>query len=498
MFIFLTSVYSQKYINPIDEQLIRSHYIDENGEEIIQVTIPGSPPPEVYKAQAAALTSTAVVINDVPALSWSFGCTATSAAMLAGFYDRQGYHNMYAGPTNSGLFPLTNAIWGTATINGEVRALCPLSATRNGLDGRTTRGHVDDFWIEYGNNDDDPYITNGWIAHSYEDCTADYMKTNQSEYGNSDGSTTYYFHPSGGKYSGTDDKDGPYGFQQFIESRNYTLENRFSQTIVGYDGNTTGFSFNDYVAEIDANRPVMIHLIGHTTLGVGYDFDTQTVYLHDTWDYNTHSMIWGGEYQDRQHIAVSVFELTPVTIIEDHLTVSNTTFSSENNCVNAQQTITVAGDEYPVTVENEASINFIAGQSIRFLPGFHAEAGSYVNAWITTTDEFCNDLPAPIMAAEPLAEKSAEIEKPQIEEGTLKQPGLKVYPNPNNGHFTIKLENIDSETRVLMYSSVGQAVYDVTMTEKSLSVELPDLQRGIYFIKAINNQKQFDQKIVVQ
>jgi len=36
---------------------------------------------------------------------------------------------MYAGPTNGGVMPMTNASWGTVVINGETRAQCPLSAT---------------------------------------------------------------------------------------------------------------------------------------------------------------------------------------------------------------------------------------------------------------------------------------------------------------------------------------------------------------------------------
>jgi hypothetical protein len=173
-------------------------------------------------------------------------------------------------------------------------------------------------------------------------------------------------------------------------------------------------------------------------------------------------------------------------------------FDLTADCFNAINTITVAGDGTKVVVESGASANFIAGQSISFLPGFHAKAGSYINAWITTTGEFCADQPAPMMAVEPVVGKSLEIEKPEPEEATRECQGLMVYPNPNNGRFTIKLENIESETLVLMYNSIGQKVYDVTMTEQLHSVELPNVQRRIYFIKAINNQKQFDQKIVVQ
>nr|MDA3818638.1 leucine-rich repeat domain-containing protein [Prolixibacteraceae bacterium] len=172
--------------------------------------------------------------------------------------------------------------------------------------------------------------------------------------------------------------------------------------------------------------------------------------------------------------------------------------AGDDECYNAQNDITVA-DDGSVEVSDGASATFIAGHSIRFLPGFHAQAGSYVDAHITTTGSFCDDLPAaPMMAAQSVVDISTELEKPEPEEKSFERQSLVVYPNPNNGSFTIKLENIESETRVLMYSSIGQKVYDITMSESLHSVELPNVQRGIYFIKAINNQKQFDQKIVIQ
>jgi hypothetical protein len=75
----------------------------------------------------ASPSPTAVLLSNVPAFSWSFGCSATAAAMMAGYYDRTGYYNMYAGPTQGGLMPMDNSSWPDVTINGELRSQCPLS-----------------------------------------------------------------------------------------------------------------------------------------------------------------------------------------------------------------------------------------------------------------------------------------------------------------------------------------------------------------------------------
>jgi len=283
-------------------------YIDKTGKQAVEIRVPGILP-GVYKMPAAQVTDAAVILNSVPAYDWSFGCSATAAAMMAGYYDRNGYPDMYNGPANGGLAPLDNSIWGQATINGEVRSLCPLSATRAGLDGRLSKGHVDDFWIFAGNNDPDPYIGN-WTAHTYGDCTGDFMKTNQSEFGNSDGSTIYAFYVDGSPFTGTDGGDGQYGLRLFFESRGYDVFSYYSQYIVE-EGHENGFSFEDYMNQIDHGRPVLIQLAGHTVLGIGYDAATQKVYLHDTWDYNLREMNWGTSYADLHHYAVGVMELLP-------------------------------------------------------------------------------------------------------------------------------------------------------------------------------------------
>lgn len=149
---------------PLNQHGIRStnpnvvdRFVDANGRSIDKILVSSPPYPpaglirpfvaNLPKPNIATFASSNTIAN-VPASTWAFGCSATSAAMMFGHYDNAGYDNMYAGPYNSGVFPMTNATWGTVVINGETRALNPLSATRYGLDGRTIRGHVDDYWVK--------------------------------------------------------------------------------------------------------------------------------------------------------------------------------------------------------------------------------------------------------------------------------------------------------------------------------------------------------------
>jgi hypothetical protein len=320
---FITSQNSLLAQDSKNPYLVRT-FIDEQGRQIDEIIVPGRPPPvkaAKVKVPEPNIAMGINVLSHVPAFNWSYGCSATSAAMLFGYYDNDGYHtNMYAGPTNAGVCPMNNSSWG-AGIGGS-DGECPLSATHQGKDGLAVRGHVDDYWISYGSTANDPYITGGWTQHTHADCTGDFMGTNQSYFYNTDGATTFYFYTNGAPlydYNPADPtvRDGCHGLKLFVESRGYTVaaNGNFSQYIYGYNGNTQGFTFDDFTHEIDAGRPVLIQVEGHTMLGYGYNTVGQIVYIHDTWDYSDHQMTWGGTYGagNLQHYGVTVLRLAAVS-----------------------------------------------------------------------------------------------------------------------------------------------------------------------------------------
>ncbi|WP_295386843.1 C39 family peptidase [uncultured Thiodictyon sp.] len=301
-----------------DQQTVTS----PGGPSIERRTIKGPPvPPPGSALQRSELVlpgaqvASAVTLT-VPAFNWSFGCSATSGAMIAAFYDRNGMPNMYTGPTNAGVMPLDSSSWPNWTDGaGATYGQCPLTASHQGLDGRATRGSIDDYWVAYNSTASDPYVTGAWAQHAWGDAIGDYMKTSQSAYSNTDGSTTFYnWTTSGAPLTcadmvtyGIQDVDGTYGRKLFYEAKGYSVTDCFSRNT---DNNVAGgFGFADYQAQIDAGRPVFLNLAGHSIVGVGYDAATSTVYVHDTWDYGTHTMPWGGSYSGMQLLSVSIVNL---------------------------------------------------------------------------------------------------------------------------------------------------------------------------------------------
>jgi hypothetical protein len=325
--------------NTTDVSLVRT-FTGQNGKQIDELVFPGKPPQVSHIAAITAPEPNIEMginnLSNVPAFDWSYGCSPTSAAMLFGFYDRTGYDNMYTGTTNGGICPLDNSIWGS----GE----CPLSATHQGIDGQTERRHVGDYWIHSGNNGSDPYIVDGLPEHTHYACTADFMGTNQSKFGNPDGCTTFYCSTNGDPlydYTGSEPlaRDGCHGLRLFAESRGYTVQENYSQYIRGQGSDPNkGFTFEDFMAEIDAGRLVLIHVVGHTMLGYGYNTDGNIIYIHNTWDYSDHQMTWGGSFSGLPQKMVTVIRLAggtppqtpdepPLVITDDAVVISQTSAS---------------------------------------------------------------------------------------------------------------------------------------------------------------------------
>ena len=161
----------------------------------------------------------------IPGPVYELGCSAVSGEIISGGLDRGGkysenasqaspsmesltasgavvwvnmnsYPNLYTGPTNGGVMPEDNSPWPTWTDRcGDTYPNNPLLASHMGVDGRTTRGTIDDYWDCYESKAKDPYITGGWLPHIWGDAIGDFMYTSQSEFDNDDGLTKFYNNP---------------------------------------------------------------------------------------------------------------------------------------------------------------------------------------------------------------------------------------------------------------------------------------------------------------
>ncbi|MBN1787473.1 MAG: PEP-CTERM sorting domain-containing protein [Sedimentisphaerales bacterium] len=229
---------------------------------------------------------------------WWYGCAPTSAGMVMGYYDVQGYNGMSLG----------NLVPGGQAENSTYGAGPYLA--NNAI---ASSGHINDFYSGgYGASGDD--VSPPW--HSF-DCLADFMGASQDSVGNPNGATGFFYYLNGAPLTsdniishGLTEESGMYGIREYIEYRGYQVESLYNQYIDTQELDF-GFTFAQYMAEIDAGRPVLIHIDNHSMFGYGYDAANNSVLLHDTWTSGQHAMTWGGYYDGKEHYGVTVLTVVP-------------------------------------------------------------------------------------------------------------------------------------------------------------------------------------------
>lgn len=72
---------------------------------------------------------------------------------------------------------------------------------------------------------------------------------------------------------------------------------------------------------------------------------------------------------------------------------------------------------------------------------------------------------------------------------------IQIYPNPNNGEFTIHSQN---DMNLTLMNSLGQVIETIKLNKDiSHFVSVKSLSNGIYFLKSTNQQHQYSSKIIV-
>lgn len=77
---------------------------------------------------------------------------------------------------------------------------------------------------------------------------------------------------------------------------------------------------------------------------------------------------------------------------------------------------------------------------------------------------------------------------------------LSIYPNPNNGIFSISLQNYVAKSEVEIFNVLGEKIYATSNFKQQTSneIDLSKFQKGIYFVKIYDGQTILTKKIVIQ
>ncbi|MBN1404807.1 MAG: hypothetical protein JW942_10125 [Opitutales bacterium] len=253
-----------------------------------------------YSTCIDGLTLTGTTASD-----WWYGCAPTTAGMIMAYYDTNGYNgyrydNLIPGGTATNAFG--------AWPNGSLlrRAIASEGHQRDffsaGTYGYNNNGDTD----ALGQSGDD--LTEG--LHSF-DCLADFMGTSQDQWGTSNGGTSNHYDESGARtygYSMIASGIGGVanlGMEDYVRYCGYNVNYTFSQYadvfMIDNFGLNTGFTFEDYMAEIDAGRPMYLSILdpeagGHAVMAFGYQEEGEIIEFYNTWDEDVHTMAWDGSY----------------------------------------------------------------------------------------------------------------------------------------------------------------------------------------------------------
>jgi hypothetical protein len=132
-------------------------------------------------------------------------------------------------------------------------------------------------------------------------------------------------------------------------------------------------------------------------------------------------------------------------------------------------------------VTNNATLNFTARNDIDILSGDYNPTGTgFVDLKIKATNYICN---SPITPANVTSKRSNILNKSSANELN------KLYPNPNNGSFSISLQlDIKSDVNINIFDTQGKLVYKSISNKPNMDINLPELSKGLYIVKIFNDE----------
>jgi Zn-dependent metalloprotease len=174
-------------------------------------------------------------------------------------------------------------------------------------------------------------------------------------------------------------------------------------------------------------------------------------------------------------------------------TISNTTYSSGTHSI-VGCTIEISN----TTIEPNTTVKIHGNQSVILKPGFHAKAGSNVTK---TAGGQTPPNPSPNYSPPqddgntnyPLLLEELSVESPEII-----GVDFSIYPNHNNGNFTIKISGQIEPYTVEIFNNFGGLLGYVNCHDGLVNINRTNLNSGIYYVRITMNGKVAVKKVIVQ
>ena len=280
-----------------------------------------------------------LLANTMPEAEYMYGCTPTAVGMILGYYDLYGYRGTDLSNLIDGVVDLkSRGTNGNAyDMDAFDTVLGRAIASEDYVYRFYSRGDLDvitgkkagTYWTTSVEEELEYSFVNGGEGPDMRtdiwNCIADYLGTGQIWRGNDNLSTSIsqstledilnYEMNINYNINGIQRlvdwrfTSMLYGLNLYVEDKGYSLDRKITGTYV-VDVAGGDFTFEDYKAEIDAGRPVLISIKGHSMVGYGYNPETNEIIFDDCYQADQR-MDWGGFY----HYSDADLPLQSITVI---------------------------------------------------------------------------------------------------------------------------------------------------------------------------------------
>ncbi len=171
---------------------------------------------------------------------------------------------------------------------------------------------------------------------------------------------------------------------------------------------------------------------------------------------------------------------------------ADTVKNGQKRCYDAVDTLKVA-EMSPVVVQDGGEAYFITANLIKFYPGFQADSGSYMEAYVTTSNSFCSSLP-PIIPSTLLLGDEFIIEPEQFDQDN---PDIKIHPNPNTGRFTIDFSRDEFNADLMIMNFQGNKLSQIQIrNQRAIELDICNFPSGMYLVLIRVNDSVISRKII--
>jgi hypothetical protein len=211
--------------------------------------------------------------------------------------------------------------------------------------------------------------------------------------------------------------------------------------------------------------------------GDSYTFGTQTLTTSGEYE-ETFSSISGCDSVVTLTLAVRNCNALPIDYYINQIE------QNADTCFNAENEVIVAFNKEVVLLDGSYT-QIIAGSSIKFFPGFHAQLGSKLNAYITTDGSFCDWVTdQSIVHIVPDEKSFFDIEIGDDSKNQFKETAsLKAFPNPTSGLLYFSDLPQEQLLHVAVYDLTGKRVAEKILHGENTFIDLSKSINGIYFIR---------------